>query len=157
MWSPFDWPAFFALAFNATWNCIAHVTASMLVPMMKQMLLRSEMDFKRSCEDQTILSLPLRPKIGHSLSLRPKVSECSGRHASFVLAMLCRDLASKLGAAFQNRPDLRPTICRALTTICLQNRLALKVDTPPIVLLRQCLLSSAIDAISDTLVIVAPQ
>lgn len=37
-----------------------------------------------------------------------------------------RDLATKLGAAFQNRPDLRPVICRTLSILCLQNRLALK-------------------------------
>ena len=37
-----------------------------------------------------------------------------------------RACAKDIGAAFQNRSDLRPTICSALQRLCLQNRSALQ-------------------------------
>jgi hypothetical protein len=60
----------------------------------------------------------------HRLRILPNL--CS--FASSSLLVPYRDLATNLGAAFQNRPDLRPVICRTLSILCLQNRLALKVN-----------------------------
>ena len=39
----------------------------------------------------------------------------------------CSSCVKDIGAAFQNRSDLRPFICAALQRLCLQNRAALQV------------------------------
>ena len=44
---------------------------------------------------------------------------------------LCRAHARDIGAAFQNREDLRPPICTALERLCTQNRAALQVPSVP--------------------------